>query len=405
MGASCGLELADIVRQYGSDFRDQHAGQLSRPQLRVLSAIEQCRTAALGGHVYECDQCGEQVIVYNSCRNRHCPKCQSLAKERWLEQRREELLPVPYVHLVFTIPDKLHALARHNERWFYNLLFHSASSTLLTLAADPAHLGALVGVLAVLHTWTQRLTYHPHLHCIVPAGGLAAGGDRWVAGSEKYFLPVLALGRLFRGKFLHALKEAAVAGELVWPGESTPGPPPASFQALLDALYGQEWVVYCKPPFGGPEQVLRYLARYTHRVAISNHRLVRMEGDHVVFTWRDRADHDRVKEMALPADEFLRRFLLHVLPDRFVRIRYYGLLANRNRQEDLTQCRRLLAESSTAPPSPSPAPVTDWRALMQRLTGVDPTLCPKCGQGHLQPVREIAAVHSAGIGLLERAPP
>jgi hypothetical protein len=370
--ASSGLEVAHIFRLYGEDYRQTH--RLSRPQLRAMRAIEICRTAALGGHVDECDQCGARKISYNSCRNRHCPKCQSLDKERWLEKRCSELLPAPYFHVVFTVPQELNPLALANPRWFYDLLFDSASKTLLEIAADPKHLGARIGALAVLHTWGQTLELHPHLHCIVPGGGVSLDGQRWVSSRPDYFLPVQVLARLFRGKFLAGVKAAFQAGQLRLP-EALQGP--ASFQVLIDRLYGKAWVVYSKPPFGSPEQVLAYLARYTHRVAISNSRLVRLENGRVSFTYKDYTQGGRVREMTLPVPEFIRRFLLHVLPESFVRIRYYGLLANRNRQRTLARCRELLA---AATPAESEASFLEgWQARWARLTGTDPTLCPYCG--------------------------
>ena len=383
MGAASGLEVADIFRQFGQEFRAQHP--LSRQHLRVMSAIEQCRTPALGGQLYRCDQCGEERIVYHSCRNRHCPKCQSLDKERWLEQRRDELLPVPYFHLVFTLPEQINSLALANPRRSYDLLFRCASETLMEVATDPRHLGARIGVLAVLHTWSQRLTFHPHLHCIVPGGGPSLDRRRWVGCRPDFFLPVRVLSRVFRGKFLDHLRAARQAGELRFVGLAEPLASPKVFEALIDQLYGQEWVVYCKPPFGGPEQVLQYLGRYTHRVAISSHRLLRLDGDHVVFTWKDYAAGSEVKEMALPAEEFIRRFLLHVLPEGFVRIRYYGLLACRHRKKELALCRALLWQ---APPEAEPTPV-DWQALVQRLTGLDPLLCPGCGLSRLRLMEEV----------------
>jgi hypothetical protein len=307
---SSGLEVAHIFRLFGEEYRRER--RLSRPQLRAMRAIEICRTAALGGHVEECEQCGARTIRYNSCRNRHCPKCQSLDKERWLQQRRDELLPVPYFHVVFTVPHELNPLALPNPKWFYDLLFASASQTLLEIAADPKRLGTRIGVLAVLHTWSQTLELHPHLHCIVPGGGLSLDGQHWVPTRRaNYLLPVQVLAALFRGKFLAGVKAAYQAEQLTLP---EPLQDRANFQALLDRIYAKTWVVYSKPPFGSPEQVLAYLARYTHRVAISNPRLVRLDGDQVSFTYKDYRQGGRVREMTLPAQDFIRRFLLHVLP-------------------------------------------------------------------------------------------
>lgn len=385
MTASSGLEVALIVRLYGEEFRRTH--RLCRAQLRALGAIEHCRTAALGGHVYRCDQCGAEKISYNSCRNRHCPKCQSLDQERWLQKRQDELLPVPYFHVVFTLPEELNVLAVGNPRAIYDLLFRCASETLLTIAADPKHLGARIGILAVLHTWSQTLLLHPHLHCIVAGGGLSPDGQQWVAGSQRFLLPVRVLTRMFRGKFLAGLRERHQKGRLHLSGGAEALRHPVVFQDFLDSLYRKVWMVYSKPPFGGPEQVLRYLARYTHRVALSNRRLVRLEADQVTFTYKDYRQESQVREMRLSAEEFLRRFLLHILPDRFVRIRHYGLFANRRREKDLEQCRSLLGVES---PESEPSPREDWQSVVLRVTGRDPTLCPECGRGHLRVIQELA---------------
>lgn len=385
----CGLELAEIFRLHGESYRSGHS--LSRPQLRAMRAIEVCRTATLGGHLYECEDCGKEKICYNSCRNRHCPKCQSLDRQRWLEERSTELLPVPYFHVVFTLPEELNALALINPRLIYTLLFDSASQALLEIAADPKHLGARIGVLAVLHTWGQTLQLHPHLHCIVPGGGLSPDRKRWIGSRPRFFLPVAVLSRLFRGKFLAFLKAAHQTGELKLP-ESLSAP--AAFKALLDELYGKPFVVYSKPPFGSPEKVLGYLARYTHRVAISNARLVRLAEGEVTFTYKDYSDADKVKEMSLSVEEFQRRFLLHILPERFVRIRYYGLLSTRTREEDLALCRQLLGMAKES--AGETANAESWRELLSRLTGKDSTLCPHCERGHLRWVKELSALPYGG---------
>ena len=398
MTASSGLEVAHIVRLYGEEFRRTH--RLCRAQLRALGAIEHCRTAALGGHVYRCDQCGAEKISYNSCRNRHCPKCQSLDQERWLQKRRDELLPVPYFHVVFTLPEELNVLAVGNPREIYDLLFRCASETLLTIAADPKHLGARIGVLAVLHTWSQTLLLHPHLHCIVTGGGLSLDGQQWVAGSQRFLLPVRVLTRMFRGKFLAGLKEIHQKGRLRLSGGAEALGHPVVFQDFLDSLYRKVWMVYSKPPFGSPEQVLGYLARYTHRVALSNRRLVRLEQDQVSFTYKDYRQESQIREMTLSAEEFLRRFLLHILPDRFVRIRHYGLLANRRREKDLEQCRSLLGVES---PETEPSPREDWQSVVLRVTGRDPTLCAECGRGHLRVIQELAPCAEACLA--GRSPP
>jgi hypothetical protein len=387
VAGSSDLEVAHIFRLYGEAFRQKH--KLCRVQLQAMRAIEDCRTAVLGGHLYRCDECGSEKNVYNSCRNRHCPKCQCLEKERWLEKRRNELLPVPYFHVVFTLPEELNVLALGNPEVIYDLLFHSASQTLLEIAADPKHLGARLGLLAILHTWGQTLVLHPHLHCIVPGGGPSIDGERWMAASERFLLPVRVLAPVFRGKFLAGLKALYQEGRLSLTAGAEKLRDPLVFHNLLDRLYQKSWWVYSKPPFGGPEQVLRYLARYTHRVALSNHRLVRVAHHQVTFTYKDYSQNGRRREMTLPVEEFIRRFLLHVLPHRFVRIRYYGLLANRHRDRQLERCRALL---DTAPPVPESDERESWETVYQRVTGRDPTLCAECGHGHLHLVRKLPAL-------------
>ena len=389
MAGSSELEVAHIIRLYGEAFRQKH--RLCRVQLQAMRAIEDCRTAVLGGHLYRCEECGSEKNVYNSCRNRHCPKCQCLEKERWLEKRRNELLPVPYFHVVFTLPEELNVLALGNPEVVYDLLFHSASQTLLEIGADPKHLGARLGTLAILHTWGQTLVLHPHLHCIVPGGGPSPDGERWMAASERFLLPVRVLAPVFRGKFLAGLKQLYQEGQLSLTGGADKLRDPFEFLNLLDRLYQKSWWVYNKPPFGGPEQVLKYLARYTHRVAISNHRLVAVADGKVTFTYKDYSQNGRRREMTLPAEEFIRRFLLHILPHRFVRIRYYGLFANRHRDRQLERCRALL---SAAPPAPgsSSEEREDWESVYQRVTGKDPTLCAECEHGHLRQVRKLPAL-------------
>jgi hypothetical protein len=389
MVSSSGLEAAEIVRRFGESFLAAHGASLCREHRRVLGAILACRTAALGGHLYRCERCERERPVYNSCRNRHCPKCQALCSARWVEARRAELLPVPYFHLVFTVPESLRPLFLRNPRTLYGLLFRTVAETLLETAADRRHLGARIGLLALLHTWTQTLLYHPHLHVVVPAGGLTADGARWVASRREYFLPVRVLSRLLRGKLLAGLKRLHAAGELTLTGPLADLAEPRCFAAHLAPLYETEWVVYAKPPFGGPEKVLAYLARYTHRIAISNHRLLRIEGEDVVFTWRDRAHGDWQRTMQLPAHEFLRRFLLHVLPNGFVRVRSYGLLANRGRHETIARCREALGAPPAEPTAGAEA--MGWRELLARLTGTDPGRCPDCRGGRLLLVAEIPA--------------
>lgn len=395
MAGSSDLEVAHIFRLHGEAFRQKH--KLCRVQLQAMRAIEDCRTAVLGGHLYRCEECGSEKNVYNSCRNRHCPKCQSLDKERWLEKRRDELLPVPYFHVVFTLPEELNVPALGNPEVIYDLLFHSASETLLEIAADPKHLGARLGILAVLHSWGQTLVLHPHLHCIVPGGGPSLDGERWMAAEERFLLPVRVLAPVFRGKFLAGLKDLYQEGRLSLTGGAEKLRDPFEFLSLLDRLYKKSWWVYSKPPFGGPEQVLKYLARYTHRVALANHRLVGLADGKVAFTYKDYSQDGRQRQMMLPAEEFIRRFLLHILPHRFVRIRYYGLFANRHRDQQLERCRALLgaAPASAVPESDERE---DWESVYQRVTGKDPTLCGHCGNGHLRLVKELPA-------LAKRPPP
>ncbi len=378
------VEVADIFRQHGSSFRLTHP--LSPEQRRVMRAIEQCRTAALGGHVDECDTCAHQRISYNSCRNRHCPKCQSLAKARWLEARVADLLPVQYFHVVFTLPEQLAALALQNKRVVYNLLFSTAAETLRTIAADPKHLGAEIGFLAVLHTWGQTLRHHPHLHCVVPGGGLAPDGQRWIACRQGFFLPVNVLARLFRRLFLTALARAYQHERLAFHGTIAYLAQPLAFQRLLVSLRRREWWVYAKPPFGSPEQVLAYLGRYTHRVAISNHRLLALKDGRVTFSWKDYTRGSQQRPMTLTAEEFIRRFLLHVLPRGFQRLRQYGLLANRRRRYKLELCRTLLGTPVTRALTmlPNQSLPADYRSLYQTLTGASLQLCPACRAGTMK---------------------
>jgi hypothetical protein len=342
------LEVADIVRTYGTAFVKRHGRWLTGLHLKVLRAIVACRTAALGGHIEQCDSCGQRAISYNSCLNRHCPKCQAAARQRWLEKRSTELLPVPYYHVVFTLPHVLAPLALQNKALVYGLLFRAAAQTLLQIAADPKHLGADIGFLAVLHTWGQTLLAHPHLHCVVPGGGLSPDHRRWIPCGPKFFLPVKVLAPVFRGKFLAGLERAFEKHKLTLAGQLAPLQSPAAFAALLRTAAQRNWVVYAKRPFAGPAQVLTYLSRYTHRIAIANSRLLAMAEGKVTFRWRDYARGHQTRTMTLATDEFLRRFLLHVLPEGFVRIRYFGLLANRHRTQLLDLCRHLLR--TTAPP-------------------------------------------------------
>ena len=361
------LEVADIFRAAGPAYRQAHAGHLSFGQLRVMSAIEACRTAALGGHVSRCEDCAHADIAYNSCRNRHCPKCQSAAAYDWLEARRADLLPVEYFHVVFTLPAPIADIAYTNKAVIYEALFKAASEALITIAADPKHLGAKIGITMVLHTWGSALTHHPHVHCIVPGGGLSPDGSRWIACRPGFFLPVRVLSRLFRRLMLQRLLKAHAQNALHFFGDHVALHDTEAFRAFLKPLHRAEWVVYAKPPFAGPDQVLSYLARYTHRVAIANSRLVAFDGAHVSFKYKDyRANGEaRRKLMTLGANEFIRRFLLHVLPDGFHRIRHYGFLANGVRVASIAKARAALQ----AIPPEQPASVTDAYA----------TPCPCCG--------------------------
>jgi len=345
-----------------------------------MRAIELCRTAELGGHVDRCDHCGKLKVSYNSCRNRHCPKCQGLDKERWLEARKRDLLPTTYFHVVFTLPDSLRPLALRNQEVVYNILFKAASETLRTLTRDPKHLGAEIGFIAVLHTWSQILMDHPHLHCIVTGGGLSPDQTQWIPCKKDFFLPVKALSRLFRGKFLAYLNDARQKGKLKFPGKIDHMQQDGSFNELLSDLYQKDWVVYCKRPFSNAETVMDYLGRYTHRVAISNDRVVHMEGDQVTFRYRDRTENDTVKYMTLDAEEFIRRFLMHILPDQFIKIRHYGILSNRNRHSKLVVAKTLLGISD---PNLSTDVRETWQDLLTRITGCDPRICPYCGKGRM----------------------
>jgi hypothetical protein len=368
------LEVADVFRRHGAAYRQVHDGCLGRVERRVMAAIEACRTAALGGHVEHCLDCGLVRHAYNSCRNRHCPKCQGLARAQWLADRQAELLPVPYFHVVFTVPPTLADIAFQNKAVVYNILFKAAAETLRTIGADPKHLGAELGLVSVLHTWGQNLRHHPHVHCIVPGGGPSLAGERWVACRPGFFLPVRVLSRLFRRRFLEQLQAAFEQGELGFFGDLKALTEPAVFAERLDDLRRIDWVVYAKPPFGGPEQVLAYLGRYTHRVAIANSRLISIDSARVGFKWKDYRHHGKSKVMTLGADEFIRRFLLHTLPDGFHRIRHYGFLANGHRSAKLAQCRQLLQATP-----PAIAPAADYRERYRQLTGRSLETCPCCG--------------------------
>jgi len=383
------LEVGDVFRRYGETYRQQHAGSLSRDQLRVMTAIERCRTAALGGHVEQCDQCHFQRIAYNSCRDRHCPKCQSLARAQWIEDRQAELLDTQYFHVVFTVPEEIAAIAYQNKEVVYDILFRATSETLRTIAADPKHLGAEIGFFAVLHSWGQNLMFHPHLHCVVPGGGISPDGQRWIACRRSFFLPVRVLSRRFRRLFVESLEKAFEEGQLKFFSSLQELDDRKAFLRYLAPLRKKKWVVYAKKPFAGPQQVLDYLGRYTHRVAISNNRILNIEDGQVTFRYKDYRHGSQQKTMTLSADEFIRRFLLHVLPAGFHRIRYYGFLGNRYRKEKLQQCRHLLGMILLEPGSSTEVAELDYRDRYQALTGSSLWECPACHRGRMIIIGEI----------------
>src|SRR6266581_2463990 len=385
------LEVADLIHSAGTAFIERNRKWIRWTHIKVLLAISRCRTAALGGHIDECTRCGHRATIsYNSCRNRHCPKCQTGARERWIEARRSELLPSPYVHLVFTLPSQLAALALQNKKVIYGLLLRASAETLLEVARNPTHLGAEIGFFSVLHTWNQKLQIHPHVHCVVPAGGLSLDHTRWIRSHPRFFLPIPVLRKVFRGKSVDALKLAFQRGQLHLSGDLARLAQPKFFAAWLRPLFRKNWVVYSKPPFGGPEYVLHYLGRYTHRVAISNHRLVSLTDGQVTFRWRDSADHNQQKLLSLSLDEFLCRFLLHILPQGFVRIRNFGFLANRKRATLLPLCFQLLGSAQEPQAGQHVASTEDALGLWR---------CPKCGG----PMKVVERLTAAEIQL--RSPP
>jgi hypothetical protein len=383
------LELADIFRRYGPAYRQRHPLPLA--QLKLMRAVETCRTAVLGGHVDKCGHCDHLRVSYNSCRNRHCPKCQSLARARWLEQRKSELLPVSYFHLVFTLPPPLAAIAWQNKKVVYGILFRASAEALLRLARDPKHLGAEIGFFSILHTWGQNLLHHPHVHTVVAGGGLSPNRQQWISCRPGFFLPVRVLSRLFRRLFLDHLQQAFQAQQLAFFSELAVYAAPDAFARLIATLNTIDWVVYAKPPFGGPANVLEYLGRYTHRVALSNDRLLAADPHQVSFRWKDYRHQQRRRVMTLSTDEFIRRFLLHSLPPGFQRIRHYGLLANSNRRQALDLCRRLLA-----------LPAADWLPLpaaqsvsemFRLLTGQSLLRCPQCGSDAMLTFLELVPLY------------
>jgi hypothetical protein len=381
------LEVADIFRAYGPAYREIHGKEMPQRHHRAMHAIEICRTSILGGHVDECDECGALRISYNSCRNRHCPKCQCLDKERWLESRKRDVLPTQYFHVVFTNPEELNPLSLRNQRAAYNIHFKAASETLQELSGDPRHLGGKIGFIGILHTWSQTLIHHPHIHFIVPGGGLSPDSTKWISCKKDFFIRVEVLSKLFRGKYLYYLKKAYYAGELKFPGLIKNLKGKRNFEEFCSGLYSREWVVDSRPSFKTSEDVIDYLGRYTHRVAITNDRIVGMECDRVIFKYRDRRDNNKIKFISLDAFEFIRRFLFHVLPDGFMKIRHYGILSNRNRNDKLLICKDLLGvevkDNSESEEKES------WEDLLLRITGIDPRLCPSCKKGRMVPKEKL----------------
>ena len=375
------IEVADIFRVHGKGYRESLRGEMPLRHHRAMNAIEICRTSVLGGHKDECDTCGAIKISYNSCRNRHCPKCQCLDKERWLESRKHEVLPVNYFHVVFTKPSELSPLTLRNQAVSYKILYKASSETIKELSADINHLGALPGYIGVLHTWSQTLIHHPHIHYIVTGGGVSLDGKRWISCRNDFFIHVKVLSRVFRGKYLYYLKKAYEEGKLVFPGLIKDLEIEEAFKSFCSELYQKEWVVYCKPPFKRSEDVIDYLGRYTHRVAITNNRIVKAEDDKVIFKYRDRQDNDKVKSMVLDASEFIRRFMCHILPDGFMKIRHFGIYSNRHKSGKLKKCRELLGVKCDS--SLKEEKKESWEDLLFRVTGIDPGLCPHCKKGRM----------------------
>jgi len=372
-------EVADIIHIAGNKFLERYRESLTWAQIKVLRAISRCRTSALGGHRDKCVHCGYQAISYNSCRNRHCPKCQTNAREKWLRKRQKELLPVDYYHLVFSVPHRLVPLIWQNKKFLFTLLFQTAAAALLKVASNPKHLGAEIGFLSILHTWGQTLHPHPHIHCVIPGGGLSPDHTHWISSRTNFFLPVKVLSRVFRGKFIEGLRRAFTNNKLSFYGDCLPLANEKAFAEFLRTLFQHDWVVYAKVPFGGPEHVLQYLARYTHRVAISNHRILSVDETKVTFQWKDYAHHNKRRTMTLTCEEFLRRFLQHVLPKGFPRIRYFGWLANRRREKMLPHCRVLLNQKATEIPTAPPDETGVWQ-------------CPRC-HGLMHIVERLTAFH------------
>ena len=392
-------EVADIFRQYREAYRLKHG--LPASHLKVMHDIEVCRTSSLGGHIEQCDSCGFERNAYNSCRNRHCPKCQALTKARWLEARKAELLPVVYFHNVFTLPHEINPIALCNKKVIFDILFKSVSETLLQFGRNPKNgLGGKLGFIAILHTWDQTLMDHFHLHCVIPSGCLSLDDSQWIAGRENFLFRVELLSGVFQGKFIHYLEKAFEKGKLIFPGKTQPLGTSKGFRDLKNQLWAKNWVVYSKPPFAGPEQVLDYLGRYTHRVAISNHRIVDVKNGKVTFQYRNRKDNNTLKLMTLEADEFIRRFLLHIVPDGFMRIRHFGFLANRWKKQNLSRCRELLGLS---PQLPEPSKKSN-QELMLELTGIDVNKCPCCKKVTMRIISELPKLSDVPFNVLLNQP-
>jgi len=368
-------DVAEIFERFGSSYRKNY--KLPIQIHKVMNAIERCRTAALGGHVEKCNNCGYIRVFYNSCRNRHCPKCQGLAKEKWLLARERDLLPVNYYHIVFTIPSELNQIALRNKKEIYNLLFKASSESLLELGKDPKYLGAEVGFISILHTWGQNLMEHPHIHVIIPAGGLSLDQGRWISSRKKFFIPIKVISSLFKGKFMNYYKKACINGKIKFEGELEVLNKKNNNQSLINGLYEKQWVVYIKEPFSNPTKVIKYLGRYTHRVAISNQRIVNIREGKVSFKWKDYADKSKNKIMVLDGEEFIRRFLLHILPENFMKIRHYGILSNRRRKTKLGKCQEIFKIKQ------EPVVKISWQELLLKLKGIDVTICPSCGKGQM----------------------
>jgi hypothetical protein len=378
------LEIADVFRE-GFDAYCEKYGPLPKQHYQVANAVINCRTATMGGHIDRCENCGHEQISYNSCRNRHCPRCQAFARAKWVQDRMEELLPVQYFHIVFTVPQQLNPFALRNKRVFYNILFRAVSETISELAKDPKWLGVTTGFMAVLHSWGQNLLDHPHIHCIVPGGGMDNNKPKWKHAKKDFILPNKVMASLFRGKCLDYFKKAVKAEKIMFWGNLGPFKKRDKFKNLINSLYQKDWVVYAKPPFAGPEAVIKYLGNYTHRIAIANSRLISMENGAVTFKWKSYTDGGKTKIMTLPIVEFIRRFLLHVLPTGFKRIRQYGFLSNRVRSQKLSLCREWFGQKQ----SEKKVNATKWNEIIMELTGVDPTICPVCHKGRLKRIRDI----------------